>query len=212
VFVIEHLEPVLGRWTWIEYKHASEIVGKENLIITNVKNLREAEKLREIACAVYNQSVSELSIPKEKLIVLDPKSDIPLHPEDIVDGSYIVIGGIMGDHPPKGRTRKLLTNRLLGVKTRNIGRKQFSIDGAAYVAKKVSEGVELSSIKVRRKLEIVVRRNDFYEHIVELPYAYPVDDKGKVVVSKELISYLRKGIEKDEEEILKTGHAKSIVD
>ena len=77
-FVIEHLEPVLGRWAWIEYRHTSEIVGRENLIITNVKNAREAEKLRELACEVYSQSISELSIPKEKLIVLDPKSNIPL--------------------------------------------------------------------------------------------------------------------------------------
>ena len=211
-FVIEHLEPVLSRWAWIEYRHASEIVGRENLIITNVKDAREAEKLRELACEVYSQSISELLIPREKLIVLDPKSDIPLQPEDITEDSYIVIGGILGDHPPKGRTRKLLTSKLPGAKTRNIGKRQFSIDGAAYVANMVSQGANLSSIKVRKKLEILVKRDDFYEHVVELPYAYPVDDEGRVVVSKELIRYLKKGIEKDEKEILKTGHAKSIVD
>ena len=36
-FIIEHLEKKLFEWCLIEYEHISKIVGKNNLIITNVK-------------------------------------------------------------------------------------------------------------------------------------------------------------------------------
>ena len=35
-FIIEHLEPELYDWCLIEYEHISKIVGKENLIFTNI--------------------------------------------------------------------------------------------------------------------------------------------------------------------------------
>ncbi len=35
-FIIEHLEPELYPWCLIEYKHISKIVGKNNLIYTNI--------------------------------------------------------------------------------------------------------------------------------------------------------------------------------
>ena len=48
-FIIEHLEPVVSKWVWIEYKHASEIAGRDKLVITNVKDPREREILSRIA-------------------------------------------------------------------------------------------------------------------------------------------------------------------
>ncbi|MBI4148313.1 hypothetical protein HY490_03415, partial [Candidatus Woesearchaeota archaeon] len=34
-FVIEHLEPKVFQWCVLEYRHISQIVGKENLWFTN---------------------------------------------------------------------------------------------------------------------------------------------------------------------------------
>jgi len=38
LFVIEHLEGEVGKWVLLEYKNVARIVGKENLVITNVRN------------------------------------------------------------------------------------------------------------------------------------------------------------------------------
>jgi hypothetical protein len=34
--VVEHLEPSMGEWVVLEYIHMVEVVGKENLLVTNI--------------------------------------------------------------------------------------------------------------------------------------------------------------------------------
>ena len=45
IYIIEHLEPKIGRWTLIEYAHISKIVGKRSLWFTNIKH--RSKKLGE---------------------------------------------------------------------------------------------------------------------------------------------------------------------
>ena len=59
-FVVEHLETELHDWCLIEYEHISEIVGKDNLIFTNIKKQKDVKKLQKYG-AVYEKSVSELN-------------------------------------------------------------------------------------------------------------------------------------------------------
>ena len=197
IFVIEHLEPETGKWLLYEYEHASEIVGKNRLIFTNVKKKDEAIKLSRLG-KVEEKSAAEIFSP-EKVIILDPKAEEPLKPEDFAGKDAVIIGGILGDHPPKGRTRKLLTRRFPKATVRNIGKGQFSIDGAVYVAKLVSDGTPLEKIPVKKGLSL--RLDEHAE--VYLPYAYPLKD-GKPIISQKLVAYLCSDqIVKDEEEILK---------
>ncbi|MFB0500291.1 MAG: hypothetical protein ACETWO_03310, partial [Candidatus Hadarchaeaceae archaeon] len=72
LFIIEHLEPKLSEWLCIEYSHAARIVGKNNLILTNVKKVKESQKIKRIA-QVERRRVKELFNQKE-LIVLDPRA------------------------------------------------------------------------------------------------------------------------------------------
>ena len=110
----------------------------------------------------------------------------------------VVIGGILGDHPPKGRTQKLVTAKLPSATVRSLGDEQFSIDGAVYLTKVVSEGKKLEEVSIKKGLTI--RLNEYAE--VYLPYAYPLKD-GKPVISKELIDYLCSDkIIRDEEKLL----------
>jgi len=197
LFVIEHLEPETGKWLLYEYEHASEIVGKKRLIFTNVKKKSDAIKLSRLG-KVEEKSAAEIFSP-EKVIILDPKAEEPLKPEDFAGKDAVIIGGILGDHPPKGRTTKLLTRRFPKATVRNIGKGQFSIDGAVYVAKLVSDGTPLEKIPVKKGLSL--RLDEHAE--VYLPYAYPLKD-GKPVISQKLVAYLCSDqIIKDEEEILK---------
>jgi len=207
-FVIEHLEPVVSKWMWFEYKNVSRIVGRENLIITNVKDDRERRKLSTIALLVFRESITEtFLIENNDLIVLDPQALKELKPSDFSDKTVVVIGGIMGDFPPKGRTKALLCNRLPKAIKRNLGSLQFSIDGAAYIAKMISEGHELAEIPIVEGLEIEVSD----KHSIILPYGYPLVN-GKPLISEELLEYLKNDIDKDESEFIRLGRVKSIVE
>ncbi|MEM0253089.1 MAG: SAM-dependent methyltransferase [Candidatus Bathyarchaeia archaeon] len=197
IFIIEHLEPEVSKWLLFEYMHASEIVGKEKLWFTNVKRIEDFQKLKTLG-RVCLERAFEL-FPPSKVIVLDPKANLSLKPNDFEGKEAVIIGGILGDHPPKGRTSKLLTATLPGAIVRNIGKVQFSIDGAIYVAKLVSEGTPLEAISVKRGLRIKFdNKGEIY-----LPYAYPIKN-GKPLINPKLIEYLcSEEILEDEEKMLR---------
>ncbi|MBC7130348.1 hypothetical protein H5T51_03890 [Candidatus Bathyarchaeota archaeon] len=195
-FVIEHLEHEIGKWLLFEYMHASEIVGRKHLWFTNVKRADDAARLKPLG-RVEARRAAEIFKPT-KVLILDPKANMQLRPEDFNGKEAVIIGGILGDHPPKGRTSKLLTRAFPGAAARNLGKAQFSIDGAIYVAKLVSEGISLERIPIKKGLTI--KLDDYSE--VYLPYAYPLKD-GKPVISPWLVEYLRsEEIIRDEEKLL----------
>ena len=197
--IIEHLEPILSKWLWIEYKHVSELIGKSNLIFTNVKKEKHRLKLSELG-AVEEKSICELDIDRTKLIVLDQKASEKLKPEDFSDAEYVVVGGIMGDHPPRGRTWLYLTSRLTGAKARTLGDYQFAIDGAVYMALQVYRGRRIEEIPVQIGLDIKV--NEYLT--INLPYAYPLIN-GQPFISSELVKFLKEDIEDYEAEAIRTG-------
>lgn len=182
LFVIEHLEPRLSKWVLIEYEHASLIVGKENLAFTNVK--RGFKTLGKFG-KVYEKSAIEL-FDNEKTIVLDPKATELLEPSDFDNTEIVVVGGILGDHPPRGRTFKLITSKMKRARAKSLGNRQFSIDGAIYMALKVAQGLRLSDIPVADSLTL--KCGDLEIH---LPFSYPLIN-GKPVISPKLIDYLLK--------------------
>ncbi|MEM2534951.1 MAG: hypothetical protein QXD12_04010, partial [Candidatus Nezhaarchaeales archaeon] len=85
-----------------------------------------------------------------------------------------------------GRTRKLITLRAPEAAARNLGKGQFSIDGAIYMALKVAQGVELSDIPVADSLTLKCGDLEIY-----LPFSYPLVN-GKPVISPKLIDCLLK--------------------
>jgi len=200
VFVIEHLESEIGKWLLYEYEHASEIVGKNRLMFTNVKKEGWRRLLSRLGTVEEKSAIEVFN--HEKVVVLDPKAELPLTPEDFAGKEAVILGGILGDHPPKGRTRKLLTRRFKKTATvRNLGKGQFSIDGAVYVAKLVSEGTPLKAIPVQKGLSLKLNQHGE----VYLPYAYPMRD-GKPLISQKLVAYLTSDeIVGDEEKMLKGG-------
>ena len=197
--VIEHLEDKVGKWLLIEYEASSGIVGRGNLYFTNVKDAWLARRLLGLG-RIYRRSIADISL-KGRIIVLDPQAEARLEPEDFQGSSrtYVVIGGILGDHPPRGRTRKMLTSRMKGAVARNIGKAQFTINGAVYVAWQVSKGRRLEEIPTVEGVEIDVEYYKGIKHVITLPYAYPVVD-GRPLIPRRLLDYLRRGIAYDEVE------------
>ena len=200
MIIIEHLEDILSPWLYYEYKHSAEIYP--DLIITNLKNKLERVLMAEHSSSV---SISVREIPFQKVIVLDPMAEKPLVPEDF-DGSVVVVGGILGDHPPKGRTKELLSSKL-NCEIRHLGEKQLSIDSAVYVAYSIKNGKRLEEIEFVDGIEIEIGGG----RTMELPYRYPVKN-GKVTISDELVRYIKEELDMDDSHALRTGKPVSIVD
>ncbi len=203
--IIEHCEPVLSKWLWIEYKHSSEILGRENISFTNVKNEKERNILSTLG-TVYEESIINMRELHPKIIILDPKASQTLTQHEAIT-SILVVGGILGSSPPKGRTWKLITSRIPNVKARNLGHIQLPIDVSVYVSLKIASGTPLHDIKIKRGINIKISKN----HIIRLPFGYPIVN-GKIFISPELVKYLKHDIVKDEEYMLKTGKPRSIID
>ncbi|MEK6874360.1 MAG: SAM-dependent methyltransferase [Nanoarchaeota archaeon] len=180
-FVIEHLEALLSPWLKIEYKEISTIVGKRNLIFTNIKR-----KNKFFFKLGTTQPWSITTKPYPKMIILDPTASQELRPQDCNTHNYLVFGGILGDYPPRQRTKESITSKL-HTSTRNLGTIQMSTDTAVRVAKMICNGKKLGEIPFMDHVSIELGQ---YE-AVDLPYRYVQDTQGKPILAKGLIAYLK---------------------
>lgn len=186
IVVIEHLEPNINAWILKEYEYVSDLF-KPRLIITNVKTVEHRYILSKYA-KIYEESVTELLKDEDKVIVLDPKAKASLTPLELKYINYVIIGGIMGSHPPKGRTWLYITSKLPKAHARSIGPYQYTIAGAAYVLKSIELGKKLTDIKFVYGLTIHKNLSDDVKIEVHLPYAFPLNDDGNLVMP---IDYIR---------------------
>ncbi|MBS3152182.1 hypothetical protein J4230_02110 [Candidatus Woesearchaeota archaeon] len=185
-FVIEHLTEKLYDWCLIEYRHISRIVGKKNLIFTNVKNPADIKKLKNLG-EVKRESALKLNL--KNACLLDPKAKDTLKVNEAKNFDYFIFGGILGDFPEQGRTNKYLTSKLRSVEVRNLTEKQMSTDTAVLVTKIISKGTGLNDIKFIDNPSIVLKKGRLQEE-ANLPYRY-VSENGKPIISKELLMYLK---------------------
>ena len=177
-FIIEHLEPEIYKWCILEYKHISSFVGKENLWITNVKY---GEKLT--GCGkIFKKSVLKMNL--NKICVLDPEASKELSSEDRDKFDYFVFGGILGDYPPRKRTKEELK---LKCERRNLAKEQMATDNAVFVVKEILNGRKISDLKFQDGVEIDTSKSES----VQLPYKYVLVN-GKPLICKELVEMLKK--------------------
>jgi len=183
IYIIEHLEQKLWPWCVIEYKHISKIAGKNNLWFTNIKK-RDIKRLIKYGKA-FTKSIKNIKI--ENSCILDPCAKNILTYKDAKKTKYFIFGGILGDYPPRKRTKSELSILFKNTEKRNIGKDQLSTDNAVYVVKQISKGKKLRDIKFQDEVEIKV--NNIESTI--LPFKYPLIN-GKPNISHELVRYLRR--------------------
>ncbi len=181
-YIIEHLEPRLYKWCALEYTHISKLVGKSNLIITNLKTANNKNKLRNMA-RCHQRSVAELDL--KNVLLLDPSAKQTLKKADTKKYDYLLFGGILGDYPMRKRTKSMLSK--LDLPKRNLGKKQFPTDNAVYVAKQISKGIPFSKMSFMDGLEIPITPSSS----VELPFRYAIKD-NRPLISKEVMELIRK--------------------
>jgi len=194
MIVIEHLEPCLSPWILSEYRFVSKLFGRNRLIFTNVKNPKSREVLLKLGNVYFDRFINTFKDIIRKSIVLDSQAELSLKREEVLKAEALIIGGIMGDHPPKGRTYKFITKEVVkaGALARNLGPEQLTIAGAAYIVKVIEEGFELSDIKIMKGLRIKLELSKGIELELYLPYAFPLRN-GKPVIPKDYIdTILRK--------------------
>jgi len=183
IMVIEHCEPALSEWLMLEYRHAAKIwPGK--IVFTRTSDKRTADSLKKLG-KVEKQKAKDL-LHGKKCIVLDPQSKKTLNTRDFTNLDAIIVGGILGYEKPRGRTKKLITDRS-GFETRNIGKIQLTIDGAVFVANAISLGLKLKDIEIAREIEII--HDSVYSTI--LPFGYPVINDTPIITPG-LVEYLDK--------------------
>ena len=185
-YIIEHLEPKLWKWCVIEYKHISQMVGKQNLWFTNVNHLKSGgTKLQKYGKVIKNSIVQ---VPLSNVCVLDPDAEKILTPADAKRFDYFIFGGILGNEPPQKRTAPELTFRFkYPIETRNIGTKQMSTDNAVAVVQQIVQGKKFDQLPFQDGIEIDLKDGES----IMFPYRYLLKD-GKPLVSEELMEYLKK--------------------
>ncbi len=181
-YIIEHLDTELYKWSFLEYKHISEIVGKKNLLFTNIKNPDEQKKLKRIG-KVEMKSLKEITF--RKTCILDPDASKTLEPKDKKEFDYLIFGGILGNDPPEQRTQKAFTG--MQSERRNLGNKQMSTNTAVYVAKKIMDGKPFSAFEFIDELVIPI---DNGEEII-LPFRFVVEN-GKPILAKGYVEFVKK--------------------
>lgn len=179
-YLIEHLEP-MSEWLELEYRHCREIA---DVLFTNVRDETEQQTISDFA-KFDPRSCTEI-LKEQEAVVLDPKAEKLLEPADFKEYSHIVIGGILGDAVPRGRTYSQITSKLNAV-LRSLGPYQLSIDGATFLAKKIEEGHTLMDLEVANCPEIQLNEGE----TTTLHYAIPVFG-GKPVITPGLLQYLIK--------------------
>jgi ribosome biogenesis SPOUT family RNA methylase Rps3 len=179
--VIEHCEPMLSKWLMLEYNHAAKLWDGD-IVFTRITDRKTALVLRKLG-RVETKKAHEI-FPKKNCLILDPLAKKPLTPTDCHKYNTIIVGGILGYEEPKGRTKKLISKES-GFTTRHLGAIQLSIDGAAFIAKAITLGMNLNDIEIAREIEII---HDSV-HSTILPFGYPLIN-NKLVITPGLIEYL----------------------
>jgi ribosome biogenesis SPOUT family RNA methylase Rps3 len=182
-FIVEHLDPRLYAWCFLEYKHLAKANGKENTWFTNVKGKKGRERLAPYG-KVFSVSAEHLDLGRA--CVLDPAAKETLTSEDKYLFDSFIFGGILGDYPMKGRTGDLLTRRIK-CSIRNLGPEQMSTDTAVIVSKMILEGRTLSHLKFQDNIDIPIAKGES----VELPFRYLLV-KGKPLLAPGLVEHLKK--------------------
>ena len=182
-YIIEHLEPSLFPWCIIEYRHITKLLGKKNVLFTNLKRKKDCDRLRGFAKA-NTESFTTLDL--KRVCVLDPSASKTLSSSDASKFDVIVLGGILGDYPMKARTKEEIPS---GYERRNLGKEQMPTDNAAFVAKGIlEEGKSLSDFSFQDGITVELDEGE----ATDLPFRYVLIE-GKPLMSGQLIELLKKG-------------------
>jgi ribosome biogenesis SPOUT family RNA methylase Rps3 len=142
------------------------------------------------------------SIPINKVCLLDLRAKKELSPSDSEEFSVFIFGGILGDHPPKDRTKYL---REIGFQTRHLGSIQMSTDTALLTTKLIIEN-KIPIDKIPFIIEPEFHKNNKNSKTGTNTFEESVCMEGFRYISDEINPLTGEIIQKDERKPL--GHPK----
>jgi ribosome biogenesis SPOUT family RNA methylase Rps3 len=193
--VIDNMEVRVSRWVLEEYVEAYRVARSRGvkLYVSGLVTHELEALLARRGVEVIWDSRSLCNRPDS--ILLDLWAEKTLDPLEVWGARCFIVGGIMGDHPPRGRTR-LLYDKYPYAARRNIGPLQFSVDGTVKMLVKILGGMRVDEIEIAYPVTIEVK-GPLGVVEVELPYAYPVEG-GRPMVPEGIVRLLERGIMWDE--------------
>ncbi|KOG96536.1 SPOUT methyltransferase [Saccharomyces pastorianus] len=200
-YIIEHMEEGFSEWVILEYSQILRDVGAENLILSSLpKNTTEKDIPEKLLSLGLRWTTSDLKNIDEdfkdleplkdgRVCLLDPRAAIDLQPEDAAEFDYFVFGGILGDHPPRDRTKELKTtypNLLVG---RRLGDKQMTTDTAIRTTQLIVKNkTKFEDIKFIDYPEFRFNKNE----ATEMPFRYVLDKEGRPILPEGMLELIKK--------------------
>lgn len=141
-YIVEHLDPELESWSALEYAAIARETHDacSRFFLTSVpKELQLPPNLLIVdGLNIKHDSVESLfaDTPEKKarVCLLDPAATQELSPDDGEKFDVFLFGGILGDDPPRDRTKELRAKGFVG---RRLGPVQMTTDTAVRVTRKI---------------------------------------------------------------------------
>jgi len=199
--LLEHMEEKPTRWLLAEYAEARDAARRAGmeLVVTGagdpvLQALLDREGIPWIPAHAWEVA------DRPGTIVLDMWAQQDLEPLEAGAACCFVVGGIMGDYPPRMRGI-LLSWAFDWASTRRMGREQMTIHTAVWAVGEIVSGVPVDQLPLGVggvvEVETPLGRVE-----VELPYAYPLGEDGRPRVPERVARILSRGVLWDEEEML----------
>ncbi|KAE9978658.1 hypothetical protein BLS_000405 [Venturia inaequalis] len=198
-YIVEHLDTELEEWSSREYasiakeSHAS---GSKFFLTSVPEELVLPERLQGLeGLTVECRAVEELyrendGSPSKRVCLLDPQAKQELRPEDGERFDVFLFGGILGDDPPRDRTKEL---RVKGFEGRRLGPVQMTTDTAVRVTRIiVQDKVKVEDIPYIDHPDLKVDEHES----VEMPFRYVRDKEGKPIMPEGMVELILRDSEK----------------
>ncbi|KZT63521.1 DUF431-domain-containing protein [Daedalea quercina L-15889] len=188
-YIVEHMEEdeetskAIPKWVELEYMHMRTLAGSDAHVHFTHLSTSSCRTLTDLFSSSTGHGIAQataeskpilelmqgLSIPMEKVCLLDPKAEKAISPED-GDGRFECFLFGVRDDPPRDRTSEL---RVLGFPTRHLGPVQMTTDTALGVTKLVvHDKIPLSEIPYIDHPTIVFNPKES----VEMPFRYIIEN------------------------------------
>lgn len=194
-YVVEHLDPELEAWSALEYEaiaRESAEAGSSFMLSSVDPKLQQPDRWSNIpGFGVHQRSVEELFADrKHRVCLLDPAAKTELNPADAASFDVFLFGGILGDDPPRDRTKEL---RKKGYEGRRLGPVQMTTDTAVRTTRMVVQGgFDLAKIPYVDHPEIKVDERES----TQMPFRYIVGSDGLPIMPPGMVNLIKKDSEK----------------
>lgn len=210
-YIIEHMEEGFSEWVILEYSQILRDVGQKNLILSSLpKGTTEKDIPKRLLDLGLQWTTDDLTQLKHKfpelealkdgrVCLLDPRATQDLEPADASKFDYFVFGGILGDHPPRDRTKELKTAYPSLLVPRRLGDKQMTTDTAIRTTQIIIEKqIAFNDVKFIDYPEFRFSKKE----ATEMPFRYVLDSNEKPILPEGMLELIKHDSEQSLDDLL----------